>query len=150
MKKAAIGILSFMLFSLAPLHAMADPTNEAAMCQSNGINYNAAVRFAQNFRAALRSDDPTSVAHFMTYPLKVNTVSRTAGSTTIYVDSTENFIARYPSIFTDAIKNTLLNNKGIVCISGNASIGNGTAWFSMSTTDGKIFALNIISSPLIG
>jgi hypothetical protein len=140
-------ILVCALSTLLPINSFAvDASKTPDLCKSNGIDYDAATSFAHSIRTALRSNNPEQMAALISFPLRINDVSTVNNKpTTTYIDSKEDFITRYPTIFTDTVKNSLLNYKGIFCSFQTVSIGNGTAWFSLSSTGGKIFAVNDIS-----
>lgn len=100
-----------------------------------------AERFLAELQRIVNSNDRAKFAALVHYPIQISI----GGSDNIRVATLEQFIQRYPSIVTEALKKAILNQDP-KCLFANGQgvmIGHGQLWFSQEGNAMKIIAITL-------
>ncbi|MGQ3479928.1 hypothetical protein [Paenibacillus sp. TY11] len=97
--------------------------------------------FLNTFKAlqkAVADNDKEKVANYILYPLRVNDSEKS-----LTIPNKEDFIAKYDQIFTDAIREALVNQKtdDLFVNYQGVMVGSGELWLRRATNNPKLFGV---------
>lgn len=103
--------------------------------------------FLVRLQRVVKTGDKEQLASLIHYPLRVY-----RGNRGIKISSRSDFVTRYSSIITPAVRHAILRQSAS-CLFGNGQgmmVGNGQLWFQkQSTGEMKIITINV-SAPKVG
>lgn len=151
------GIMALVLTALCVTDSTAYATKNIPLNNSNKkieqkmkienryelIGITNAKEFEKSFntiKSLVKNNEKSKVANYVSYPLNVNKEDKK-----IKIQSKEDFIKNYNTIFTENVKKALLNQdvtKTFVNYQG-VMVGSGEIWFTHVKNKAMIYAINI-------
>ena len=144
MNKASL-LTCFVLGSLLSTASLADEAHNIKQCAAWNINYSNAKDLGVRLKIMARKNDSRGLSDLMHYPLQVNIIQNPIQH--FVIKDPVDFVARYNTVFNDALQKNLAAadvKKNIFCNAQGGMFGEGVVWFNSYD---NLLLINVINAP---